>query len=52
MCQIGLNVEEAKCNVDADVKLSKLEVKKLSNRLSCLRNRLNELKHRLQTLQG
>ena len=52
VCQIGLNVEEAKCNVDADVKLSKLEVKKLSNRLSCLRNRLNELKHRLQTLQG
>ena len=50
--QVGLNVEEAKCNVDADVKLSKLEVKKLMNRLSVLQKSLNELKHRLETLQG
>jgi hypothetical protein len=50
--QVGLNVEEAKCNVDADVKLSKLEVIKLTNRLSVLKKRLNELKHRLETLQG
>eukprot|EP00890_Picochlorum_soloecismus_P006308 jgi/Picsp_1/6679/NSC_04022-R1_---NA--- len=52
VCQVDLNLEEAKCYVDGDVKLSKLELKKLSNRLSFLQNRLNELKHRLQTLQG